>query len=80
MLAFPPPTKTQYARAHPSSQRKVAGPESAIYSGVRILFGIAPHSHDGCRRFDEQQQVHQWFGEGAYTFTATYGTDEGEQR
>ena len=52
---------------------EVVGPETAIYSGVRILFGIAPHSASGSRPQEIQREVHQWFGEGAYAFTASYG-------
>ena len=53
----------------------VGGEESAIYSGKRILFGIAPHTDgaNGSRPKEVQGEVHQWFGEGTYTFTASYG-------
>ena len=53
----------------------VGGEESAIYSGKRILFGIAPHTDgaNGSRPKEVQGEVHQWFGEGTYTFTTSYG-------
>jgi len=48
---------------------------------VRILFAVAPHTSGpgGCRSPDVQQQVHQWFADGAYTFTASYGGPTGDK-
>jgi salicylate hydroxylase len=62
-------------------REQICGPDSAIYSGVRILFAVAPHSSGpgGSRAPEIQQQVHQWFGDGAYTFTASYGGPKGDK-
>ena len=61
-------------------REEVVGRESPTYSGTRVLFGIAPHTDaPGGRRAEESQtHVHQWFGEGVYGFTASYGGLEGQ--
>eukprot|EP00747_Dinoflagellata_sp_TGD_P033006 gnl/TRDRNA2_/TRDRNA2_136344_c0_seq2.p1 gnl/TRDRNA2_/TRDRNA2_136344_c0~~gnl/TRDRNA2_/TRDRNA2_136344_c0_seq2.p1 ORF type:complete len:419 (-),score=81.24 gnl/TRDRNA2_/TRDRNA2_136344_c0_seq2:34-1290(-) len=41
-----------------------------IFSGKRILFGVAPAS---VRPPEDQQEFHQWFSKGVYGLVATYG-------
>ena len=48
--------------------------EAPRYTGLRIQYGVRPAGGrpPGC-----EEEVHQWFGEGVYALTATYGGLEG---
>ena len=48
---------------------------SRQYSNIRITFGVAPA---GQRPEGSENEMHQWFGDGAYALTGTYGGLEGE--
>lgn len=42
------------------------------YSGVRVQFGVVPAG--GARPAGSSGEFHQWFGEGVYALTGSYGT------
>ena len=50
--------------------------ERPRYTGLRIQYGVrkAGGRPSGC-----EDEVHQWFGEGVYALTATYGGLNGER-
>ncbi|CAM9584040.1 unnamed protein product, partial [Scytosiphon promiscuus] len=45
------------------------GEDGAIYSGIRIQYGVAPA---GQRPKGSEREVHQWFGGDTYGLSATY--------
>ena len=42
------------------------------YSGIRVQFGVVPAG--GVRPEGASGEFHQWFGEGVYALTGSYGT------
>ncbi|EKX48006.1 hypothetical protein GUITHDRAFT_68920, partial [Guillardia theta CCMP2712] len=60
-------------------RQEIVGQETKIYSGIRIIFSVAPAEGDSSRPADVQSDVHQWFGEGSYGFAATYGGGKGKK-
>ena len=42
------------------------------YSGIRVQFGVVPSG--GARPAGAEGEFHQWFGEGVYALTGSYGT------
>ena len=42
------------------------------YSGIRVQFGVVPAG--GVRPAGSSGEFHQWFGEGVYALTGSYGT------
>lgn len=46
------------------------------YTGLRIQYGVR---EAGARPTGCEEEVHQWFGEGVYALTATYGGLDGKQ-
>ena len=42
------------------------------YSGIRVQFGVVPAG--GARPQGASGEFHQWFGEGVYALTGSYGT------
>lgn len=42
------------------------------YSGIRVQFGVVPAG--GARPAGSEGEFHQWFGEGVYALTGSYGT------
>lgn len=42
------------------------------YSGIRVQFGVVPAG--GSRPTGSEGEFHQWFGEGVYALTGSYGT------
>ena len=42
------------------------------YSGIRVQFGVVPAG--GSRPAGSEGDFHQWFGEGVYALTGSYGT------
>ena len=42
------------------------------YSGIRVQFGVVPDG--GSRPAGSSGEFHQWFGEGVYALTGSYGT------
>jgi len=42
------------------------------YSGIRVQFGVVPAG--GTRPAGSSGEFHQWFGEGVYALTGSYGT------
>ncbi|CAE7930696.1 andE, partial [Symbiodinium sp. KB8] len=46
------------------------GEEAPRYTGLRIQYGV---SEAGGRPAGCEEEVHQWFGQGVYALTATYG-------
>lgn len=46
------------------------------YTGLRIQYGIR---EAGGRPAGSEEEAHQWFGEGAYALTATYGGLDGQK-
>jgi len=42
------------------------------YSGIRVQFGVVPSG--GARPAGSSGEFHQWFGEGVYALTGSYGT------
>ena len=45
------------------------------YSGIRVQFGVVPAG--GVRPAGSAGEFHQWFGEGVYALTGSYGTSAG---
>lgn len=56
-----------------SSEEEVAPPS---YTGLRLQFGVrrAGSRPEGC-----EEEAHQWFGDGVYALTATYGGIDGQR-
>ena len=49
-----------------------AGASPPTYSGIRVQFGVVPGG--GSRPRGSEGEFHQWFGEGVYALTGSYGT------
>ena len=49
-----------------------AGASPPMYSGIRVQFGVVPGG--GSRPRGSEGEFHQWFGEGVYALTGSYGT------
>jgi len=61
-------------------REEIVGVEKPFYSGIKIQFGVGERRPDGgLRKEADTDQVHQWFGEGGYAFTATYGGVDGKK-
>ena len=43
-----------------------------MYSGIRVQFGVVPPG--GSRPAGSEGEFHQWFGDGVYALTGSYGT------
>ena len=48
------------------------GVKPPTYSGIRVQFGVVPAG--GSRPAGSAGEFHQWFGEGVYALTGSYGT------
>jgi len=55
--------------SHAESGASVTPP---TYSGIRVQFGVVPAG--GSRPAGSEGEFHQWFGEGVYALTGSYGT------
>ena len=53
-----------------------SGVTPPTYSGIRVQFGVAPAG--GTRPAGSAGEFHQWFGEGVYALTGSYGTGAAE--
>ena len=49
-----------------------SGVTPPMYSGIRVQFGVVPAG--GSRPAGSVGEFHQWFGEGVYALTGSYGT------
>ena len=55
-----------------------ASPASAIYSGLRITFAIQDGGAENATVADDDAcRLNQYFGDGAYALTSSYGTGKG---
>jgi len=72
-------------RSHTSSQNKPILPIPALepgihYTGIRITFAVTDEDPDFVLRNPEGRGAfHQWFGDGCYALTASYGGLKGVQ-
>jgi len=61
-------------------RQEIVGPETPFYSGIKIQYGVAERTDEGGMRKEAlTDELHQWFGEGAYALTATYGGVDGKR-
>ena len=58
--------------------RKLKSPSSAIYSGIRITFAIQDGYDNDASASKSNAQFTQFFGNGAYALTSTYGAGKGK--